>query len=136
MNINQNNNYTPIISLVTSRFCLALVAWLAIIIIMLLIVTLLLVGNENRLDEMSTHCFGFAKLIFHLLTQQSWYNYLSFLVLFFISTHHWMWTCLKILNCSSFTTSLSTLPIHTIYNFGSTCFSKTKFPRPMSQNGV
>jgi hypothetical protein len=29
---------------------------------MLSIVTLLLIGNENKMDEMSTHCFGFAKL--------------------------------------------------------------------------
>ncbi len=114
-----NNNHTPIVSLVTLRFCLALVTWLALIIIMLLIVTLFLVGNENRMDEMSTHCFGFAKLHFHLLTQQSWYNFLSFFTHFFFSTHHWIWTCLEFLDCSSFTTSFSILPIHIRYNFKS-----------------
>jgi hypothetical protein len=56
---------------------------------------------------------GFAKLHFHLLTQQSWYNFLSFFAPFFTSTHPWIWTCLKNLDCSSFTTSLSVLPIHT-----------------------
>ncbi len=66
------------------------------------------------MDEMSTHCFGSTKLHFHLFTLQSWYNSLSFLVPFFTSTHHWIWRCLKFSNWSSFTTSLSTLPIHTI----------------------
>jgi hypothetical protein len=74
MNRNQNNNHTPIVSLVTLRLCLALatwlIAWWTLIIIITLIVTLLLVGNDNRTFEMFTHCFGFAKLHFHLLTQQ------------------------------------------------------------------
>jgi len=35
MNKNQNNNHTPIVSLVTSRFSLALIAWLPLIIMML-----------------------------------------------------------------------------------------------------
>jgi hypothetical protein len=39
--------------------------------IMLLIVTLFLIGDENRTNEMSTHCFEFVKLHFHLFTEQS-----------------------------------------------------------------
>jgi hypothetical protein len=38
---------------------------------LIMIVTLFLVGNDNRTNEMSTHCFEFVKLHFHLLTQQS-----------------------------------------------------------------
>jgi hypothetical protein len=41
--------------------------------------TLLLVANQNIIDEMSTHCFGSTKLHFHSFSQQSWYNFLSFL---------------------------------------------------------
>jgi hypothetical protein len=95
-----------------------------------------LTGNENIMDEMSIHCFGFAKLLFHLLTQQFGYNYLSFLAPFFTGTHHSIWTCLKLLDCSSFTTSFFAYPIHTRYNFGFVGLTRTKFPRPKFWNEV
>jgi hypothetical protein len=38
---------------------------------MLLIVILILIGNDNEMDEMSTHCFGSTKLHFHFITHDA-----------------------------------------------------------------
>jgi hypothetical protein len=126
----QNNNYILIVSLVASRFCLALVAWIALIIVMLLIMTLLLVEKENTMDEMLPHYFGFTKLHSHLFTQQSQYIFLSFLARFFTSTHHWLWTHLKL---GSFISSFFALLDHTIFNSWFVSFTKMKSRRPKIQ---
>ncbi len=104
--------------------------------IMLLIMTWFLTWNENKTNEMSTNYFGSAKLHFHLFIQQSQYNSLSFLAPFFTSAHHSIWRCLKILQCSSFTTLISTFPIHTRYNFKFASFTRMKLLRPKSWNEV
>jgi hypothetical protein len=54
--------------------------------IMLLIMTLFLVRNENRTNEMSTHCFEFVKLQFPFAHPTILYNFLSFLAFFSLAS--------------------------------------------------
>jgi len=113
-----------IVSLVASKFCLVLVPWLTLIIIMLLIVTLLLVElNENKIDKCQlivldlSNCTSICSpnnpdtIIYH--------SFFSF-----TSTHMF-----KILDCSSFTISLFAFPIHIGYNFESLSLTWTKFSK-------
>jgi hypothetical protein len=65
-----------------SRLIFALDAWVALILIMEVIVLLLIAKKENMIEKISTHCFGYTWLHFHLLNQQLWYNSSSFLAPF------------------------------------------------------
>jgi len=86
------------------------------------------VGKDKRIVEMSSHCFGFAKLHFHMPFQQSSYKCSSKFDLFYMKTHHWTLTILKYSFFSSLITAHSAFPIQRGIGSRSCGLMSTKSP--------